>query len=90
MTNALLAESLAVVQMRLERWLHDLTEVVKAADHFGACAVSTIEHDLHADGYDFEIIEHKATNMTKRLLGKRVLVTQYRDYMGPAHDRTVS
>ena len=32
--------------------IHDLTDVIKAADACGAWAVSTIEHHLHSEGYE--------------------------------------
>lgn len=32
--------------------IHEMTDVVKAADELGAWAVSTIEHHLHSEGYE--------------------------------------
>ncbi len=32
--------------------VHEMTDIVKAADELGAWAVSTIEHHMHSEGYE--------------------------------------
>jgi alkanesulfonate monooxygenase SsuD/methylene tetrahydromethanopterin reductase-like flavin-dependent oxidoreductase (luciferase family) len=35
-----------------QRVIHEMTDIVKAADELGAWGVSTIEHHLHSEGYE--------------------------------------
>ena len=74
--------------------LHEMTDIVKAADELGAWGVSTIEHHLHSEGYELApspgiINAHWANQVKNARVGTLGYVVGTRDPIRVAEEMAV-
>ena len=74
--------------------LHEITDIVKAADELGAWVVSTVEHHLHSEGYELALAPgiintHWANQVKKARVGTMGYVVGTRNPIRVAEDMPV-